>query len=212
MGYNNLQFGTVRSWTWTDELALQIGENHAVEASAVFATMQGFRPLQRQELDPASRIRVWVTYGDPVFCYWRRQHAEHLQYTYGTSWQVSVGVDNEGMSHSYTEYPQRFVQRTHAVTPSVGAVIPLGLQWKVSPWAAFSKAYGMENDITQWQEYEPLKRQWDYWDGDNWLAALGVKWTSARGCTYVQARYDMMANDDFSEFRHAASLTVGFRF
>lgn len=212
VGYNNLQFGETRSWTWNDELDIRIGDAHGIEASATYSTQQGFRPLQRQELDPDSRIRIWVTYGDPVFCYWRRQHEEHLKYTFGTDWKVSVGVDNEGLLHSYTEYPHRFVQGISSVTPSVGAAVPLGSRLELAPWVAFSKAYGQVNELTEWQLSEPMMRQWDYWDGDNWLAALELQWSTATGGTYVKARYDFMANDTFSSFRHAASLKIGFVF
>ena len=212
VGYNNLQFGETRSWTWSDELDIRMGEAHRIEASAAYATMEGRRPLQRQELDPDSRIRVWVTYGEPVFCYWRRQHVEHLQYTYGTAWKVSVGVDNESLLHSYTEYPQRFVQGVSSVTPSVGAAIPLPGRFELAPRVAFSKAYGKVNEVTQWQLSEPMLRQWDYWDRDKWLASLQLNWSTATGRTYVKARYDFMADEDFASFRHAASLKIGFVF
>ena len=212
VGYNNQQFGTTRSWTWMDDLEIRVGEAHAFEAHALFSTLQGFRPLQRQELDPDSRIRVWVTYGDPVFCYWRRMHFEHVQYTYGTSWKLQFGVASEGMAHTYTEYPHRFVQRANSLRSSVGAVIPLGRQFELAPWFAFDKHYGMENEISEHQFYEPLMRQWDYWDGDSWLGRLGLKWMSPSGRSYIQAQYGIIASDYFTDFRHSASLTVGFVF
>ena len=58
VGYNYLRFGDVRELTWRDDLSLELGDHHRFEAQALFSTMQGFRPLQRQELDPDSRIRV----------------------------------------------------------------------------------------------------------------------------------------------------------
>ena len=212
VGYNNRQFGTTRSWNWIDDLEIRVGEAHAFEAQVLFSTMQGFRPLQQQELDPDSRIRVWVTYGDPVFCYWRRMHFEHLQYTYGTSWKLQFGVANESMTHSYTEYPHRFAQSANSLRFSVGAVVPLGRQFELTPWLAFDKDYGMKNDITDYQIYEPLMRQWDYWDGNNLLGRLGLAWKSASGRTCVRAQYGIMTSDHFTDFRHSASLTVGFNF
>jgi hypothetical protein len=213
VGYNNQQFGTTRSWTWIDDLEIQIGESHAIEAEFLFSTLQGFRPLQRQELDPASRIRVWVTYGDPVFCYWRRMHFEHLQYTYGTTWKLRFGLANESMSHAYTEYPHRFSQTTNSLLSSAGADIPLGRQFVLSPWLAFEKAYGMVNDYSEeYQILAPLLEQWDFWDGDNWHGALGLGWTAPSGRIYVQGRYAIMSNDVFSAFRHEAVLKVGFNF
>ena len=96
--------------------------------------MQGFRPLQQQELDPDSRIRIWVTYGNPVFCYFRQYHMERIAYTctYAKNMQLQLGVENWGMMHAYTEYPQRFVQQISTVTPYLGVQLPLGPSLKRS--------------------------------------------------------------------------------
>ncbi len=213
VGYNNQQFGTTRSWTWEDDLSLQFGPAHALEASFIFSSMQGFRPLQRQELDPDSRIRVWVTYGDPVFCYWRQYHVERLMYRFGTSWKLLVGVENWGMEHSYTEYPQRFVQRISTLTPSVAVEVPVGPVTLI-PWLGFAMDYHAYTDNTSWQLTEPLMKQWDIWDGNNYLGAFDLKWSSATGRTYIQAHYGINASTriDNDGVRHAAALTVGFIF
>ena len=213
VGYNNQQFGTTRSWTWEDELSLSFGPAHVVEASVTYSTMQGFRPLQRQELDPASRIRVWVTYGDPVFCYWRRSHLEKVRYTFGTSWQLLVGLSNLGFEHTYTEYPQHFVQRYHTFTTTLGVSIPLG-PVRLTPMLGYAMDYDTYSDVTKWQLKEPLLRQWDYWEGNNYLGALDLKWSSASGRCYVQAHYSIESSTrlDDDGTRHAASLTLGFIF
>lgn len=213
VGYNNQQFGTTRSWTWKDDLSLSFGPAHAVEASVSFSTMQGFRPLQRQELDPASRVRVWVTYGDPVFCYWRRLHRESIRYRFGTSWQLVAELSNLGFEHTYTEYPQHFVQRYHTFTPTLAAVIPLG-RVRLTPMIGYAMDYDTYSDVTKWQLKEPLLRQWDYWDGNNYLAALDLKWSSASGRCYVEAHYSFESSTrlDDDGIRHGASLTLGFIF
>ena len=216
VGYNNQQFGTIRNWTWSDDLSVKIGEAHEIKAKAQFSTMQGFRPLQRQELDPDSRIRVWVTYGDPVYCYWRQQHGESLSYTYGTSWKISVGVSNWHYQHAYVEYPQRFSQRIGTITPSVAAEIPLGRLFTLAASAGYAKDYDPYCDQTEWQLIEPLYRQWEYWEGNSWLAGIGLNWHSSSGRTYVRARYDLEVSTepptDIGGSRHTASLTLGFRF
>ena len=213
VGYNNQQFGTTRSLTWQDELSLQIGSRHTVEASFEFSSMQGFRPLQRQELDPDSRIRVWVTCGDPVFCYWRQYHVETLRYTFGSTWKLQLGAVNWGMEHAYTEYPHRFVQRISTVAPTLGVAIPLG-RFELAPEIGYALDYGAFNEVSQWQLAEPLLRQWDYWDGNSYLGALGLHWVSATGRTSVRARYDFEASTaaDADGFRHSLALTVGFVF
>lgn len=213
VGYNNQQFGTTRSWTWKDDLSLSFGSAHAVEASFSFSTMQGFRPLQRQELDPASRIRVWVTYGGPVFCYWRRSHRESIRYSFGKSWQLVAELSNLGFEHTYTEYPQHFVQRYHTFTPTLAAVIPLG-RVKLTPMIGYAMDYDTYSDVTKWQLKEPLLQQWDYWDGNNYLAELDLKWSSASGRCYVQAHYSFESSTrlDDDGMRHGASLTLGFIF
>ncbi len=216
VGYNNQQFGTTRSWTWEDVLSLDVGKRHHLEASVAFSTMEGLRPLQRQELDPDSRIRVWVTYGDPVFCYWRGVHTERLFYTYGTTWKLTVGVENWKMDQSYTEYPQRFVQGIGTVTSSASMMVPLGRQFELTASAGFAKDYDPVCTITPWQLTEPMLLQWEYWEGDSWLAGLGARWTSTSGRTYVRGRYNLEVStepaSDIGGSRHTASLTLGFIF
>ena len=213
VGYNNLQHGIAQSWTWSDNLSLAIGAAHRIEASAALSTMAGLRPLQRQELDPDSRIRVWVTYGDPVFCYWRRYHVERLRYTFGTTWRLSVGVENWGAKHSYTEYPHHFSQRISTVTPFVETRIPAGKQMEVSFRAGYAHDYDASSTVTEWQLREPMLRQWDYWDGDGVLLGIGGVWRRDR--FYVQARYDLDAgitSGDNDGSRHSVSLSLGFVF
>ena len=213
VGYNNQQFGSTRSWTWEDELALTLGPAHEVQASFIFSSMQGFRPLQRQELDPDSRIRIWVTYGDPVFCYWRQYHVERLRYSFGTRWKLVVGVENWGVEHSYTEYPQRFMQRISTLTPSLAVEIPIGPVTLI-PWLGYAYDYNAYTDVTNWQLTEPLLRQWDIFEGNNYLGALDLRWSSARGRTYIRGHYGVEASTrlDNDGFRHNAALTVGFIF
>ena len=214
VGYNNLQHGNVRSLTWRDDLSLTIGSRHLLTASAAFSTMQGFRPLQQQELDPDSRIRIWVTYGDPVFCYFRKYHREHLAYTYGNTWKLTFRVDNWSAEHAYTEYPQRFVQRISTVTPSLSLLLPVGRHLTVQPAVGYARDYDAYSDVTAWQLTGPLLAQWDYWEGDGLLASLQMRWTSADERMYVHARYDFESSlaSDGDGSRHVASLTLGFVF
>lgn len=211
-GYNNLRFGDVRELTWSDEFTLEIGGLHRIEGSFTLASMQGFRPLQRQELDPASRIRVWVTYGDPVFCYWRQYHHERLSYTYGRSWQLTAGVDNWRVEHAYTEYPQRFSQKISTVTPFVAAEMSVRA-FSFSAQVGYVHVYDTYTDVTEWQLREPLLRQWDFWDGGDFQIGIGAGWS--RGRCYLKGTCETgiaVTPGDGDGFRAAASLTVGFIF
>lgn len=208
-GYNNLVFGDVRSLAWSDELEIGIGQAHSIEAEASLSTMQGFRPLQMQQLDPDSRIRVWVTYGDPVFCYYRKYHFEKVAYTYGTTWKLTAGVENWKMHHYYVEYPRIFQQKLGSVMPFVATEVPLG-QWKVAANLGFAKAYDAYADITQWQLAEALQKQWDFWDGDNFIGGLSVVWHGKK--LYVRADYGFEATSHFNAARHAGGLTLGLSF
>ena len=214
-GYNNLRHGDVRSLAWSDELSVEIGDSHQIELSGEFSTMQGFRPLQQQELDPDSRIRIWVTYGDPVFCYYRRTHREQFDYTYKSAqdWELALGVENEGMMHAYTEYPRRFAQQFSSVTPYLGGKIPVGRAGSLTARIGYAHSYGTENNVSEWQLAEPLLEQWDYWDGDSVLVGIAAAWRKDR--MYVQARYDIVVSASAADndgTRQVAGLTVGFIF
>jgi len=209
-GYNNLQHGEVRTWTWRDDLQLNLGAAHRVEAGVSWATMQGFRPLQRQELDPDSRVRVWVNVGDPVFCYFRRYDREYLRYTYGTSWELGIGAENIRISHSYTEYPHRFEQRVSTLSPELSLMLPLGRHWQVSALGGYNYCYEEVYDITQWQLLAPLEQQCNFWAGNSLFARFSATWTHGRVRLGVEYGTDVATA--FDGARHEASLTVGFTF
>ena len=209
-GYNNLQHGTVRTWEWRDDLSLAIGRFHQVEAGISWTTMQGFRPLQQQELDPDSKIRIWKTYGDPVFCYFREYDKEYVRYSFGPSWKVSVGADNFRLHHSYTEYPQRFEQRVSYVTPYVGMDLPLGSAWLLSAHVGYTYSYEEMHDTTKWQIPGPLQQQIRFWTGNSVSGRLAACWSHGRMTLGMD--YGFAAATTFDGFRHTGSLTAGFAF
>lgn len=208
-GYNNLQHGLVRTWTWQDDLHLQFGAAHQIDALLYGASMQGFRPLQRLELDPDSHIRVWVNVGDPVFCYYRRVGRQMLRYTYGTSWKLSLAVDHWRMDHSYTEYPQRFGQSVAVVAPNAALTLPLGA-WRLSLRAGYRDCYAARCDSTPWQLTDPLDQQRRYWEADAACGGLSVAWTHGR--TTLAFDYDFDAAVAAGGVRHAAGLNLVFLF
>ena len=209
-GYNNLQHGTVRSWIWQDDLSLAVGTAFQAEAGIYWATMQGFRPLQQQELDPDSKIRIWVTYGDPVFCYFNAYQREYLRFTFGPSWKVTVGAENTRLNHAYTEYPQRFDQRFSAVQPYVGLDLPLGQAWQLALQTGYHYSYEEVHDISKWQLAPPLEQQLNFWTGNSVFGQFSACWTRGRMTLGLDYRVD--AATAFDGFRHAVSLTAGFAF
>lgn len=209
-GYNNLRHGDVRAWTWRDDLLLQIGAAHRVEAGVSWSTMQGLRPLQRQELDPDSRIRIWVDVGDPVFCYFRRYDREYLRYTYGTSWKLRFELENLRISHAYTEYPHRFSQRVSTLVPRAGAELPLGKNWELSLRGGYIWCYEADYEISRWQLAAPLEQQCRFWTGNSVMGGVSAAWT--RGRMTLGLDYGFEAATAFDGARHTASLTLGFVF
>ena len=209
-GYNNLQHGAVRHWVWRDDLRLNIGSRHSLEAGVSWSTMQGLRPLQRQELDPASKVRVWVNVGDPVFCYFRRYDKEYINYIYGDTWQISAGLENLRIMHAYTEYPQRFDQRVSSLVPYVGASLPLGSCWRLATAFSYNYCYEAEYDISQWQLAVPLEQQCRFWTGNSIGSRLHIDWT--RGRMAVGFEYGCNVATAFDGARHDVSLSFALSF
>ena len=134
-GYNNLHHGDIGKLQYSDSFTLLIGQRHRINVSASGYRMNGFRFLQRQELDPDSKVRVWVTYGDPVFCYDRSIFDGMLSYTFrklgsipGTdgesspfdvNWEITGAVKGYSMRQNYYEYPAQFGQRYSFIEPTV---------------------------------------------------------------------------------------------
>ena len=206
-GYNNLRHGVVHSLRWRDELRLDIGSRHTVEAGVEWTTMQGFKPLQRQELDPDSKVRVWVDVCDPVFCYYRRFDREWVGYSFGDSWKLSAGVENLRLMQAYTEHPQRFTQRVSVLAPHVGARVPIGAAWRVTADLTWSYCYEAACDVSAWQLAAPLSRQYDFWTSGRLCGRVHLSWTQGRMTLGLD--YGCLATTAFPGFRHETSLTLG---
>ena len=68
-GYNGQRFGDVKGRTLYENLRIDIMDDHSLFFWGSWSDLKGYRFLQRQELDPQSSVRVWKTYGDPIYCY-----------------------------------------------------------------------------------------------------------------------------------------------
>ncbi|MCF0175614.1 MAG: hypothetical protein HUJ94_02135 [Bacteroidales bacterium] len=79
-GYNGLRHGDSRSLVIADNISFVISPRRRITAYWKSAPMVGYRFIQRQELDPASGIRRYVTYGSPVPCFDRMEYEGGLYY------------------------------------------------------------------------------------------------------------------------------------
>jgi hypothetical protein len=117
VGYNNLIHGEVNQLTYSDMLILQYGNQHRVTGEVSFYKMLGNKYLQRQELDPDSNIRMWVSYGGPINCYVRDFGYMNFNYTFRKAlsstdirWEATAGYRNTKISNKYKESPIHFTQ------------------------------------------------------------------------------------------------------
>lgn len=155
-GYNNLRYGDTRTLTWSDRLILTWGVSHRLEASAVSGQMLGYRFLQRQELDPDSGVRIWVTYGDPINSYSSLWRYADLHYTWRSArsmmqvrWEVTAGTSWSDMSRTAKEYPVYFSQSISSAEPYLklaGHWYKGRSQWSISPSVRWKHVYSSTPD------------------------------------------------------------------
>ena len=79
-GYNGLRHGDSRSLAFSDNITFVISPRRRITAFWKSAPMVGYRFIQRQELDPASGVRRYVTYGNPVPCFKRKEYEGGIFY------------------------------------------------------------------------------------------------------------------------------------
>jgi|GEM_PF-1471167 len=128
-GYNNLHYGDTRSFEAEEVLGVSFNGRHHFRAGISLSQLQGLRPVQRQELDPDSKIRRWYSYGDLSEVFWREVVQTSVSYNYVSSeWSFSAGVSALSANQSAKEYPLVFSQSLSYLTPFAGAgfILPLG--------------------------------------------------------------------------------------
>ncbi|MCF0172889.1 MAG: hypothetical protein HUJ91_04065 [Bacteroidales bacterium] len=128
-GYNNLHHGTSRTLVLGDRLAFVVSPKSRIVLSLQSSPVLGYRYAQRQELDPASGIRRYVTYGSAVPCYMRQDFEGSLFYDMcppmfrdgtGFGWALSAGCIYESMYESYILGNERLgSEQWNMVRPSV---------------------------------------------------------------------------------------------
>jgi len=133
-GYNNLHYGDTRALRYSDEFLLRSG-GHSLRVDWTLEQIQGYRSLQRQELDPASSIRRYFTYSDLSECYW----SEHMQlgarYGFdGKKWSGSAALQWRTLLRRYREFPLLFTQHFSTLEP----LLTLGRRFDAGACGTFS--------------------------------------------------------------------------
>ncbi len=205
-GYNNLHHGDIHKFLLSDSFSLLIGRQHRIDISASGYRMNGFRFLQRQELDPDSKVRIWVTYGDPVFCYDRCVTDGMLSYTFrklgntpdtdgklspfDVNWEISAAVKGYTMRQNYYEHPVQFSQKYSLLEP----MATFSKYWKkgshlfdLTPSLSYTipTESGHKDDVTAagakqgespWQLEEPLAKEYSFFTSERVNASLSIRY------------------------------------
>lgn len=239
-GYNNLRYGDAESLSYSDKLAVFIGNRHKIEAEMLFGRMLGYRYLQQQESDPDSHVRVWVTYGEPINSYIRDYRHLSLNYTYRCAktrfnipWEISAGISEMSFSHTHKEYPVYFRQKTDIVEPHIDFTYRLmygNSSMEVMPGLSFALPLsGIRNDVenkaeismtSPWQLEEPLNGEFDYFYSSKSGARIRLRYVRfidrKKGMSiYADAGYGLLYATGRimnGKARHSVRITFGFRF
>lgn len=236
-GYNNLIYGNTEALELGDKLVIQNGMRHRLTATVSSRELTGERFLQRQELDPASSIRRWVTYGDALPCYARYVLSGSLEYTYRQMldvniipWELTVGVTDMMASQQYTNYPIRYLQKINYLDPYVSFTDRLyfnKVMFSINPTISYRiMTSGIKDDVkiaegahisgdpTQMQLLEPLQAEYDWWSANVLRAGLKLGFESGMFFGSIGYRYDyahVVATHKMNG-RHYANVTFGISF
>lgn len=186
-GYNNLRHGDSERLLYSDILSISAWA-HSLNLSFALEQMSGSRYLQRQELDPASGIRRWFSYGDPSQVYRRDILKLGVFYTFKrSSWSVKAGASYLDASHSCKEFPAVYSQSLSWTEPAIEATKSLqfsnGYGLTFSPSLSFK--YCLSRDMLKKeilyqinstndgaQLMLPLREEFAYWSAEAIKASL----------------------------------------
>jgi len=238
-GTNNLHYGDLRKMRYYDALCAMFGHSHRIDGSFSWSRMNGYRFLQRQELDPYSKIRRWVTYGGPIYCYDRSDLSSSLSYTFRKAenlfdidWELSAGASLVYMKQNYYESPYAFSQKYCITEP----YLRFSKFWKkgksqvdLAPEASYSivDGSGYENLITggdlpegtnPWQLTEPMHEEYTFFTSDKLTAGLSFRYAylfRPSSTIFLRAGYHLrhvFEGEMSGRSRHLADFTIGFTF
>lgn len=226
-GYNNLIHGQTNKLTFSDRLTILYGHSHRINVSVDFYTMVGNRFLQRQELDPQSNIRVWVTYGGPINYYYRRFISEEMSYTYrrGKShtdikWEATAGIKGVAVSHKYKETPLTFNQSLNTIEGYIKYTHYIQLRNSridITPQVAYSFSDGIMNNTedgqNKWQLNTQLEEEYLFWQAPKIKGGIGIKYNyKALSFKGEYGGNFALSGEMRGQMRHSGVLSIGFAF
>lgn len=236
-GYNNLLWGDTESFRISDRLVFQNGIRHRLTAAVSSEELTGERFLQRQELDPASSVRRWVTYGSPMPCYARYVLSGSLDYTFRKAeradyipWELSVGATDMMAAHQYVNYPLTYLQKINYIEPYAsftGRIYLKKCMLDFNPTLSYKvRTSSIMDDVTvsegavvsgdpqAMQLMEPLQAEFDWWDANCLRAGLKLGIEAGRFFGGISYRYDFAHIVRTGSFagRHNANITIGISF
>lgn len=227
VGYNNLTYGLTKRLKYEDKLLLFYGPKHKLSLKGAFYTMTGDRFLQRQELDPKSNIRRWVTYGGPINFYYRTCREEDVSYTYraaktytDVNWELTAGFKEMAISHKYKETPLLFSQTISTRNGYINFADYFRRSnqlLKVSCGVGYSFSSGLKNDESQgqnrYQLEDLLTEEYNFLSASKWSLVASVNYiykSLSVGCSY----YGVGALDTSIKGarRDSGVISIGFIF
>lgn len=234
-GYNNLNHGTTETFCFRNSLDLVLSGRHFLALAADMSQMRGLRAVQRQELDPDSKIRRWYSYGDPSDVYWRETYGVSASYLYkGLNWEAFAGLSWTRASHAYKEYPVLFSQDLTVLSPEAGGSVMLlsgrASSLKLSPSIMARRrlsgdpgSRSVSGDITveQGQESQlssPMAEEYSFWSADAAGAALKADYiralTPGKALTFSASVKDIMALSGTMKNNNRLTVTIsaGYNF
>lgn len=240
--YNNLIHGETHKLTYSNSLTLQYGLRHRIVADFSSYRMTGDKFLQRQELDPASNVRIWVSYGGPVNCYVRNYRSEDISYTYrmaysptDISWEGTVGFRNYSTDHKYKEHPINFAQNLDIYE----AYLRFAKYWVIkksmidfAPMLGYSFAGGDADRITNVESGEELPmdgnlqlldqlwEEYNFWQAPKFSAGIHLRYgymlNKEKGLNLnIKLNYNISGATGGvckNTYRHYTGLSIGLTF
>ena len=229
-GYNNLHHGDTRTMVYEDALLLKY-RRHSLSLSGSIEQMAGYRTIQRQELDPASKVRRWFSYGDPSQTYWREVLQLKGSYSYEAErWSLTAGASYLDASHSYKEYPVVYTQTLSYAEPwlAFSWTFSPAPAWsfRISPSAAYKNRLGgeklsehsygnvtLEDDVRQIQA--PFDAEYAYWSANVVKCSLRAESSYViKGGRQLSAAigYSMRRAMEAGTSRSVVTLSLGYNF
>lgn len=240
IGYNHLKYGDTRTLTYSDRLILSWGPSHKIQADVTFSRILGYKFLQRQEYDPDSGVRIWITYGSPINSYSGDYSHMDLNYTYRhatdflhADWEITAGASHLAYDRTVKEHPIYLSQEIRAITPYLQGA----WHWRsprhqldIRPGIAYTRTYrGIPDEITNESGMDistgdtplqlegPLMEEYRFLAADRLCAGASLRYgwcaSPAKGSVLsIELYYGLETALSSGENRHHTSLSIGFTF